>query len=146
MALAARGQIKDDNWDQKLAETQKELDEAKKIDANRPETYYNEAILVEEFKTKMLEGEKAEPVFNQAKSLFQQFIEKAKGKDEYAVAVKRAEERIKDIDVNIQVIKENAAAAKNPPPAAPPPAAPRAGDPAAPPPADPPKDAPPPKP
>jgi len=122
LALAYRGLIGDTNYEQMLGDAQKELLEARKLDSARPETYYNEAILVEEFKTKTLEGEKAEPAFAQAKDLFKQFIEKATGKDEYAVAVKRAEERMKDIDDIVAVIKENAAAAKNPPPPPPPPA------------------------
>ena len=107
-----------------LGAAQRELAEARKIDAARPETYYNEAILVEEFKTKTVDGEKAEPLYAQAKGLFKQFIEKATGKEEYTVAVKRAEERMKDIDDIVAVIKDNAAAAKNPAPAPAPPAAP----------------------
>lgn len=125
LALAYRGLITDVNFDQMLAEAQKELAEAKRIDAARPETYYNEAILIEEFKTKTLEGEKAEPVFQQSKNLLNQFIEKATGKDEYAAAIKRAKERIKDIDDLVNFVKESAAAAKNAPPPAPP--APDAG-------------------
>ncbi len=124
LALAFRGLITDKNFDEMLGAAQRELAEARKIDAARPETYYNEAILVEEFKTKTVDGEKAEPLYAQAKGLFKQFIEKATGKEEYTVAVKRAEERMKDIDDIVAVIKDNAAAAKNPAPAPAPPAAP----------------------
>ncbi|MBM4374508.1 MAG: hypothetical protein FJ095_05435 [Deltaproteobacteria bacterium] len=117
LALAYRGLITDVNFDAMLAKAQKELAEARRLDGARPETYYNEAILTEEFKTKTLEGAKAEPVYQESKNLLKQFIEKATGKDEYASAIKRAQERMKDIDDIVAVIKENAAASKNPPPA-----------------------------
>ncbi|MBM4358817.1 MAG: tetratricopeptide repeat protein [Deltaproteobacteria bacterium] len=124
LGLGYRGLVNDSNFDQMVAEAQKEILQARKLDAARPESYYNDAILVEEFKTKNFEGEKAIPVYDESKALFRQFIEKATGKSEYASSVKRAEERIKDIDDIVSVIKENAAAAKNPPPAPPPAAGP----------------------
>jgi Tfp pilus assembly protein PilF len=143
LALAYRGAINDTNFDQMLAESQKELAAAKSIDADRAETYYNEAILVEEYKTKTLEGEKAEPVYLAAKDEFKLFIDKAGNKEEYADAVKRATERMKEIDEIIQVIHDIAEAAKHPPPP-PPPAPPPAGADAGAPPADPNAPAPPP--
>lgn len=130
LGLGYRGLINDSNFDQMLKQAEAEILQARKLDAARPESYYNEAILVEEFKTKTLEGEKAEPVYQRSKELLKQFIEKATGKPEFETAIKRAEERMKDIDDIVSVIRENAAAAKNPPP---PPAAPPS---AAPPPAD----------
>ena len=51
-ALALRGEINDSNFDKNVAEAQQHLDEAKKIAPDRAETYYNEAILTQEFRSK----------------------------------------------------------------------------------------------
>ena len=61
LALAVRGQIGDSNFAKYLKEAENLLASAKKIDPSRPETYYNEAILTQEFKTKE-GGAKEEPV------------------------------------------------------------------------------------
>ena len=97
LALALRGQINDSNFDAMLAESDKYLAAAKTLDAARPETYYNQAILVQEFKARE-GGEKAEPVLQKAKSLFGEFIAKAGDKAKFAQAVKRAKERMEEID------------------------------------------------
>lgn len=107
LALAVRGQISDSNFAKNLAEAEQLLEKAKKLDPNRPETYYNEAILVEEFKSRGLDFTKSEPVLLKAKSLFGEFTNKAQGKDEYAEAVKRAKERIEEIDQKIQFAKQS---------------------------------------
>jgi hypothetical protein len=52
--------------------------------------------LVQEFRA--TGGKQAKPMLNKAKSLFGEFIKKADGKPEYAAAIKRANERIADID------------------------------------------------
>ena len=44
--------IDDSNFDQRVAEAQAELDAAKKLAPDRAETYYNEAILTQEYKAK----------------------------------------------------------------------------------------------
>jgi Flp pilus assembly protein TadD len=98
-ALALRGLINDSNFDQMLAESAKEIAEARRLDADRPETYYNEAILTQEFKAR--QGE-SEPMLLKAKGLFDDFIKKASGKDEYKDAAARATERIKDIDQMVE--------------------------------------------
>jgi len=56
LALALRGLINDSNFDQNLAGALKEIQAAKQLDASRPETYYNEAILVQEFKARQSGG------------------------------------------------------------------------------------------
>ncbi len=101
LALAVRGQINLDNWDKNVKEALALLHKAKGISPNRPETYYNEAILVEEFKAKRLEGSKAEPVMEQAKKLYTQFISKAGSTKAFKAAIKRSEERMKEIDQKI---------------------------------------------
>ena len=50
LALALRGQIDDSNYDKEVAGVQAELDACKKIDAARPDAYFNEGILTQEYK------------------------------------------------------------------------------------------------
>lgn len=111
LALAIRGQINDANVDQKFGEALKELGQAKQLDASRAETYYNEAILVQEFKTRMVapKGEKEqEKALLEARGIFDQFIGKASGKKEFDDAVKRSKERQKDIDDIVAFNKQSA--------------------------------------
>lgn len=98
MALALRGQINDSNHDQQVGAVQGELDTAKKIDPQRPDAYYNEGILTQEYKAKGVSKDKTIAALDQAKNTFQQFVDKAAGKQEYDGAVKRAKERMQDID------------------------------------------------
>jgi tetratricopeptide (TPR) repeat protein len=125
LALALRGQINDSNYDTQVAAVQSELDTCKKLDPNRPDVFYNEGILTQEYKAKA-GGDKDKTIasLNQAKTIFQTFVDKAQGKDEYNGAVKRATERMKDIDDTIQFLQL-------PGPSAPPPPA-TSGAPAAP--------------
>jgi Tfp pilus assembly protein PilF len=106
LALAVRGQINDSNFDKGVKETDSLLQKAKKIAPNRPETYYNEAILTQEFKAKSGTGQEA--MLKQAQSLYKEFISKASGKDEFADAVKGAEERVKEIDEELVFMKQSA--------------------------------------
>src|SRR6185437_13815150 len=99
LALALRGQIDDSNYDKEVAAAQSELDACKKIDAARPDAYYNEGILTQEFKAKgSLDKEKQKGLLRDSQKIFQSFIDKASGKPEYDGAVKRSKERIQDID------------------------------------------------
>ena len=109
LALAIRGStnISDADYDKKLAEVDSELAAARKIDGARPETYYNEAILTQEFKARFAgEGEKAEPVLTQAKGLYAEFVKKAGEDPRYADAVTRATERMEEIDQIIAFNKQ----------------------------------------
>jgi Tfp pilus assembly protein PilF len=131
LALAIRGQIDDSNLDAKMAEADAELQKAKQIDAARPEAYFNEAILIQEFKAKFLSDEsKKIATYEVAMRAFDSFIGKAGGATEYAAAVKNANERKDDMKKIIEFIREGqqaeaeakkAAAAEkaNPKPAAP---------------------------
>jgi hypothetical protein len=107
LALALRGQITDANFDKQLAATQAELEKAKQIDPNRPDTYYNQGILVQEFEAKS-GGDKAKTIagLKKAQGIFQQFVQKAEGKPEYEGAVKRTKERLDDIDKIIKFLEE----------------------------------------
>lgn len=119
LALAMRGQIRPGDPDKLVAKVQAELDKAKKLEPNRPETYYNEAILTQEYKSKGDE-KAAIPSLKKASELYRQFIAKAGGDPAFADAVKRAKERSQDIDDTIKFIEEGEAA-KNASGGAPPP-------------------------
>jgi lipoprotein NlpI len=109
LALALRGAINDSNYDKNVAEAQKHLDEAKKIDGARPETYYNEAILTQEYRSKR--GNPV-PMLQKASEQYRAFIEKASDDPVFAAAVKRSKERTQDIDDTIKFIKEGEEAKK----------------------------------
>jgi len=113
LALALRGQIDDSNWEKMVASAQAELDEAKKIDAARAETYYNEAILTHEFKAKRAAGPSAIPALEKAAQQYRDFVAKAGDNADFAAAVKRSKERSSDIDDTIKFIKEGAVAEKD---------------------------------
>ncbi len=122
LALALRGQINDSNYDKQVGAVQAELDAAKKLDGNRPDAFYNEGILTQEFKAKS-GGSSANQikVLTDAKGILQNFQSKASGKSEYDGAAKRAKERIEDIDGTIAFLQ-----AAPPPDATPAPATPGA--------------------
>ncbi len=106
LALALRGQIDDSNYDKQVAAIQSEIEACKKIDAARPDAYFNEGILTQEYKAKGAGGtDKAVAVYQQAKQIFQAFIEKATGKPEYAGAVKKSQERMQDIDDTVTFLQ-----------------------------------------
>ncbi len=128
LALALRGQITDSNYDQQVKAVQSELDACKQLDAGRPDAYYNEGILTQEYKAKSGGGDAATiAALNQAKSIFQSFVDKAADKPEYAGAVKRSKERMQDIDdtitfINTKVAPEPSASGSAAPSGSPPPA------------------------
>lgn len=126
LALALRGPItgSEADYDARVAAVQAELDAAKKIDGARPDVFYNEGILTQEFKAKAGGGkDKTIAALESAKSIFQSFIDKASGKPEYDGAVKRSKERMQDIDDTIAFLNLGDAA----PEPAPAEAAPAAG-------------------
>ncbi len=96
LALALRGGTDDSNFDKNVKEASDELAKAKQIAPDRAETYYNEAILTQEYKAKSGKGGDAELL--NAKKLFGDFISKAGGSGEFADAVKRSKERMSEID------------------------------------------------
>jgi tetratricopeptide (TPR) repeat protein len=116
LALALRGSINDANYDKQMAAVQAELDAAKKIDAARPDAYYNEGIFIQEYKVKGLAADKQIAMLDQAQALFRTFTEKASGKSEYDGAVKKAKERVEDMDGMKAFIKAGGDAQKAPPP------------------------------
>ncbi|MEZ4376002.1 MAG: hypothetical protein R3B07_34670 [Polyangiaceae bacterium] len=119
LALALRGQINDANYDKNIAEAQKELDAARKLEPNRPETYYNEAILTQEYKAKGDEKNSI-PMLKKAASIYDTFVAKAGADAAFAPAVKIAKDRSTDITDTIKFIEEGQKAAAEPPPPPPP--------------------------
>ena len=85
LALAIRGQITKGETG-RIDEVKSELATCKRIDGSRPEAYFNEAILAQEY----------EAAFDRAITLMGSFKEHAAGKREFADAMKRADERIED--------------------------------------------------
>jgi tetratricopeptide (TPR) repeat protein len=113
LALALRGQITDQNLPAQVKETQTLLDRAKQIAPDRPETYYNEGILTQEYKVKTATDPKAQiPILEQAKGIYNSFIQKAGSNAEFAEQVKRAGERNKDIDDTIRFLRDGIKAAE----------------------------------
>jgi Tfp pilus assembly protein PilF len=110
LALAIRGQINDSNFDKAVAEAQSHLEQAKKLDAARPETYYNEAILTQEYRAKR--GANPIPALEKAAQQYTAFVQKAGDDPVFAQAVKRSKERSEDINDTITFIKEGEAAKK----------------------------------
>jgi tetratricopeptide (TPR) repeat protein len=110
LALAIRGQINDSNFAQRVAEAQSELDQCKKLAPERAETFYNEAILTQEYKAKG-GGNGAVPMLEQAANIFDSFVQKAGGAPEFADAVKRSKDRSQDIRDTVKFIKEGESAA-----------------------------------
>jgi Tfp pilus assembly protein PilF len=111
LALALRGQIDDANFDKMVKGASDELDAAKKVAPDRAETYYNEAILTQEYKAKS-GGKDAEAALTAAKGLFAQFIQKAGSGSEFADAVKRSKDRMEEIDQIISFNKQTEAERK----------------------------------
>jgi tetratricopeptide (TPR) repeat protein len=82
LSLALRGEIAGDDSAHLVADADKELEIAKRIDPNRPEAYFNQAILTERFKL-------SDPgSFNKAISLYKEFVERATPHPEFADAIR----------------------------------------------------------
>lgn len=108
LALALRGATNDSNFDKNVKEAAEELAKAKQLAPDRPETYYNEAILTQEYKAKS-GGNSSEGELLNAKKLFGEFVQKAGSAQEFADAVKRSKERMSEIDQIIEFNKQSAA-------------------------------------
>jgi hypothetical protein len=115
LSLAIRGPLtgQEPNYDDLVRAAQAELDAAKKADPNRPEAYYNEGILTQEFKAKAGNANAAKTIatLEDAKKSFNTFLVKAADQPRYAEAVKRVRGdrpdtgRLKEIDVAIDFLR-----------------------------------------
>lgn len=96
LALAIRGQIDAGSADDRVAAALKELRAAQQIAPDRPEAYYNEAILAQEYGGRA-GGKAALEALDRASALFQTFLTKAGQAPELAEARKRAADRMQEI-------------------------------------------------
>ena len=109
LALALRGQIgKGDRH--RIEEAAVALAKARQLDPKRPEAYYNEAILTQEFEAKDTEQTMI-PALTKAKRLYRTFIERAGSDPAFAAGVTRAKERSQDIDDTIEFLRSGKTAA-----------------------------------
>ena len=107
LALAIRGQMDASNVDQKIESVRAELDKAKTVDGSRPEAYFNEAILIQEFEAKFAPGDKEKiGVYEKAIGVFDTFVDKAGSAPQYEEAVKNAKERVSDMREMIRFFSE----------------------------------------
>jgi tetratricopeptide (TPR) repeat protein len=77
LALALRGQLEaTETPDKLLAESERLLVAAKKIDPARPEAYFNHAVLVEQYKARE-GGKQANKALGEAIGLYREFVKRA---------------------------------------------------------------------
>lgn len=105
LALAIRGQIDEPSEAARVTAATQELERAKQIAPDRPEAYFNQAILVQEYGARS--GKPGEALANlaRARGLYEQFIVKADGAPAFTEARERARERLKDIQQMVDVEK-----------------------------------------
>jgi tetratricopeptide (TPR) repeat protein len=121
LALALRGQIDFQNAKELVAEAQKELNEAKKLEPKRAEAFYNEAILTEEFRAKRAgEGLEQIPayqaqlkVYDEAVAQYEGFVQRASGDSNFKEAVEVSKSRIQDIKDTQEFVRESIQFAKD---------------------------------
>lgn len=122
LALALRGMITEASREKNLAEVQNHLNEAKRLEPNRAEAYYNEAILTEEFRAKQAGAGKEQvamwkeqiSVFGQAATQYQAFVDRAEGEAQFQDAVAVARSRIDDINATLAFMEESIQMSKPP--------------------------------
>ena len=98
LALALRGQMDASNVDDQIGKVRAQLELAKQIDQERPESYFNEAILIQEFEAKFAptnDGKVA--AYEHAIRVFDTFVAKAAAEPRYEQAVQSAKERVSDM-------------------------------------------------
>jgi hypothetical protein len=103
LAIAIRGQIDEASEATRVAAAAAELEHAKKIAPDRPEAYFNQAILVQEYGGRTGKSADTLASLSRAKQLYEQFIAKADGAPAFADARDRARERLKDIQQMVEV-------------------------------------------
>jgi tetratricopeptide (TPR) repeat protein len=105
LALAIRGQIDEPSEVTRVAAATQELEHAKQIAPERPEAYFNQAILVQEYGGRTGKPGEALVSLARAKGLYEQFIAKADGAPAFTEARERARDRLKDIQQMVEVEK-----------------------------------------
>ena len=92
LAVAIRGQLVNGS-PARIPEVHAELDACKRLAPQRPDAFYNEAILAQEFETKTGDAKAA---LRKSITLMNEFKKRASGRSDYAVPLRRADERIED--------------------------------------------------
>lgn len=88
------------------------LEEARKLDPERNEAIFNEAVLLQEY-GRMLDGPNYESGLLRAKQLYQWFLRRAEGQPDQAEAFRAAQLRLSDInDATTCVFRESEAERK----------------------------------
>lgn len=118
LALALRGPLTgtEPDYRERVAAVARELDAAKKSDADRPDAWFNEGILTQEFEARAGSSQaQTMAALDRAERAFEHFIERARGKPEYEGAVSRAKERIADIKTARSFLTTQPTASTTPP-------------------------------
>src|SRR5262249_58528415 len=102
---AIRGQIDDGSEATRVKAATEELERAKRIAPDRPEAYFNQAILVQEYGARGAGQGEVLANLARAKGLYEQFITKADGAPAFSEARERARERLKDLQQIAEVEK-----------------------------------------
>jgi tetratricopeptide (TPR) repeat protein len=97
LSLALRGQIAAGDDGARLAAAEKELEVAKGIAPERPEAYFNQALLAEDYGARSEKPEVAERELKRAQQLLVTFLGKAGSAPALDDARKKAKERLEDI-------------------------------------------------
>jgi tetratricopeptide (TPR) repeat protein len=98
LALALRGQIDDQNEPHHVAAVLRELAAAKALAPERPEAYYNEAVLIQEHGARTEDGARRTAALRAAQSLLSTFLAKAGTAPELEGGRQRAKERMRELD------------------------------------------------
>jgi Tfp pilus assembly protein PilF len=97
LALAIRGQIDETNEPERVAAATKELERAEQLAPDRPEAWFNQAILVQEYGSRAAARREGPDSLTRAKGLYERFLAKADGAPAFAEARERAKGRLQDI-------------------------------------------------
>ena len=108
LAVALRGPLTgmEPDLPVRIQAVQAELDAAKRIDPQRPDAYFNEAILTQEFRAKSTNVEETRASLRLASQTFEKFVAMASDTPKYELAVKRARDRIADIDSTLTFLSQ----------------------------------------
>ena len=108
MAVALRGPLTgmEPDLSARIDAVQAELDAAKKIDPKRPDAFFNEAILTQEFRSKSSNVEETKATLRLASRTFETFVAMAADSPRYEVSVKRARGRIADIGATLTFLSQ----------------------------------------
>jgi tetratricopeptide (TPR) repeat protein len=106
LSLSLRGQAKGPTDEALLTAAEQALDRATALAPERPEAYFNRALLTSEFRAKSTEGTTAVTMLKRAHCELGRFVQRARNKPGYETALKRAEARRRDISDTLLFIRE----------------------------------------